>query len=204
MRLADAIARRIDQARLLGWRPGRRVTIDFDGDRATLVMAWIATDGSAMIEADPTDPTVARDCDIRLDGDLPGGVTAHGWSALPDTTNEIDAPDEAEIAEAAKILGCSHYERIGLPDDRRAYRMVAVGTAALRDRLQRCGQALYGDRWQSDLARALEVNDRRVRQWMAGERPIPAGIWVDIAGLLRQRQQDVLALLSELDVHDAG
>lgn len=68
-----------------------------------------------------------------------------------------------------------------------------------RDRLRRCGKLLYGDRWQSDLARALDVNDRRVRQWIAGERPIPSGVWADVAGLLRQRQEEGLALLRELD-----
>lgn len=65
--------------------------------------------------------------------------------------------------------------------------------------LERAGQLLYGSRWQSDLARDLSVNDRRVRQWMAGERPIPAGVWADVAGLLRQRQQEGLALLREMD-----
>lgn len=68
-----------------------------------------------------------------------------------------------------------------------------------RDCLLRCGRVLYGARWQSDLARALAVNDRRVRQWMAGERPIPWGVWADIAGLLRERQQEGTALLIELD-----
>lgn len=65
--------------------------------------------------------------------------------------------------------------------------------------LERAGRLLYGDRWQSELARALDINDRRVRQWMAKERPITAAIWADIAGLLRQRQQEGIALLAELD-----
>ncbi|PPV06801.1 hypothetical protein [Xanthomonas axonopodis] len=65
--------------------------------------------------------------------------------------------------------------------------------------LVRVGHALYGDRWQSDLARALGVNDRRLRAWMQGERKPPVGIWGDIAGLLRQRNQEGLALLRELE-----
>ena len=56
------------------------------------------------------------------------------------------------------------------------------------DDMERAGQALFGGRWQSDLARAIGVDSRRVRQWMADERPIPPGVWADIAGLLRQRQ----------------
>lgn len=65
--------------------------------------------------------------------------------------------------------------------------------------LERAGKLLYGDRWQTDIARDLAVNDRRVRAWMQGERNIPAGVWVDIAALLRQRQSEGLALLAELD-----
>ncbi|MCW0413494.1 hypothetical protein NG831_06475 [Xanthomonas sacchari] len=65
--------------------------------------------------------------------------------------------------------------------------------------LTRAGQLLYGERWQSDLARALGVNDRRVRAWMLGERNMSAGIWADIAALLRQRHQEGIALLRELD-----
>lgn len=36
-------------------------------------------------------------------------------------------------------------------------------------------------------------------RWMADERPIPPGIWSDIAELLRRRQEDGAALLRELD-----
>ena len=65
--------------------------------------------------------------------------------------------------------------------------------------LERAGNLLYGDRWQTDLARALEINDRRVRQWMSIERPIPPGVWADIAALLRHRQQAGALLLREMD-----
>lgn len=67
------------------------------------------------------------------------------------------------------------------------------------DQLARAGALLYGDRWQSDLARALGVGDRRVREWVAGDRRPTAGVWAEIAALLRQRQQEGLALLRELD-----
>lgn len=76
--------------------------------------------------------------------------------------------------------------------------VTATVTGDVRDRLRRCGEALYGDRWQSDLARALGVGDRRVREWVAGERRMPPGAWADIAALLRQRSQEGLALLREL------
>jgi hypothetical protein len=66
------------------------------------------------------------------------------------------------------------------------------------EHLARAGRLLYGERWQTDLARELSINDRRVRAWMQGERSIPAGVWADVAVLLRQRQSEGLALLAEM------
>lgn len=199
MRLAEALTNRIDQARLLHWQPGRRVLIDVDGQQATLRMSWLASDGSAMLQDAPRDDTVARDQVIRLEGDLPPGVSATSWSALPETTDDIAVPAESDVAAAAAYLGATHYERLDYPDGRVSWRMVGVGAAAETGRLTRCGEVLYGSRWQSDLSRALGVGDRRVREWAAGERRTPPGIWPEIADLLRERQADIAALLEELD-----
>lgn len=62
----------------------------------------------------------------------------------------------------------------------------------------RCGQALYGDRWQTQLARSIGVSDRSVRGWAAGGRPVPPGVWKEIADLIRQHQQALSAVLQEL------
>lgn len=199
MRLDQALSNRIDQARLLHWQPGRRITIDVDGQQALLRMSWLAADGAAMLPDDPKDPTVAGRHTIRLDGDLPPGVTATGWSALPETEDAIAAPSESEVAAAARRLGATHYERIDYPDGRNIWRMVGVGTATTIDRLRCAGEALYGSRWQSDLARALGVGDRRVREWAAGERRTTLGVWVEIAKLLRQRAAVIAELLADLD-----
>lgn len=65
--------------------------------------------------------------------------------------------------------------------------------------LAKAGETLFGDRWQTDLSRALKLSDaRRIRQWMAGERPIPVGVWADICGLLRHRQTSIQAVLKSL------
>lgn len=66
-------------------------------------------------------------------------------------------------------------------------------------RLAAAGKLLFGSRWQSDLARALGVGDRRVREWLSGTRRIPVGVWPDIANLLHQRQAECAALASEID-----
>ncbi|MCT8309197.1 hypothetical protein RMA73_00080 (plasmid) [Xanthomonas translucens pv. translucens] len=67
------------------------------------------------------------------------------------------------------------------------------------DQLIRAGKLLYGDRWQSELARDLGVADRTVRAWVSGARKPVAGVWADIAALLRQRSNEGLAMLQELD-----
>ncbi len=50
------------------------------------------------------------------------------------------------------------------------------------------GTALYGERWQTDLARDLGLSDgRRIRQWLSGDRPIPDGVLDDLVKLLTNR-----------------
>ena len=67
------------------------------------------------------------------------------------------------------------------------------------NRLRAVGEALYGDMWQSNLARDLGVNSRRVREWASGERRTPPSVWPDIAALLRDRQARISGLLADLD-----
>lgn len=60
------------------------------------------------------------------------------------------------------------------------------------ERLRRYGEALYGSRWQTELARALKLSSsRRVRQWLSGERGIPAGVWSDLDALVRKRRAEL-------------
>lgn len=42
-----------------------------------------------------------------------------------------------------------------------------------------CGEALYGQQWQSALARDLGVSDRTVRRWAAGGK-VPQGVYADL------------------------
>lgn len=57
------------------------------------------------------------------------------------------------------------------------------------------GEALYGHEWQSKLAHALNVDPRRVRQWMAGERKPQPGVMQDIIALLEANRTEVAAAL---------
>jgi len=69
------------------------------------------------------------------------------------------------------------------------------------------GNALYGERWQTDLARDLGLSDaRRIRQWLSLDRTIPEGVWDDLAKLLAERKlviDDALnAIQSNITTHD--
>lgn len=63
------------------------------------------------------------------------------------------------------------------------------------DTLASIGRALYGARWQSDLARALDVSDRQLRRWVAGA-TIPPGVADDCRALLSARQAEIAGLLA--------
>lgn len=63
--------------------------------------------------------------------------------------------------------------------------------------LARCGAALYGEQWQTDLSKDLDVADRTVRRWLAGDTPIPAGINIDMMRIMLDRAQALDDLVDE-------
>lgn len=52
------------------------------------------------------------------------------------------------------------------------------------DLLRRIGESLYGEHWQSPLARDLAVAVRTVQRWAAGSRAIPSSLWPQADRLL--------------------
>lgn len=53
--------------------------------------------------------------------------------------------------------------------------------------LARLGKKLYGVRWQTALARTLQVNPRTVRRWAAGEWPVPEPVAIAVRALAAAR-----------------
>ena len=52
----------------------------------------------------------------------------------------------------------------------------------------------------TDLARELNLSDaRRIRQWLAGERKIPVGVWADINQLLRARKLKIDTVIKAIE-----
>lgn len=69
--------------------------------------------------------------------------------------------------------------------------------------LKDAGMALYGPRWQSDLARDLDVSDRTVRRWAVGAIDAPAGVYIDLLCLVTERQDDLGAIAERLKTSGA-
>lgn len=71
----------------------------------------------------------------------------------------------------------------------------------IKNALCKAGSALYGERWQTDLARDLDLSDgRRVRQWLTGDRPLPRDIAIRLANLLHNRVHDISDALEQLEM----
>jgi hypothetical protein len=62
-----------------------------------------------------------------------------------------------------------------------------------------CGQAMYGERWQSALARDLGVCDRTVRRWAAGSYDMPGIHTTQLLRLMRERAEVLRRLVEALD-----
>lgn len=68
------------------------------------------------------------------------------------------------------------------------------------DDLAEVGRALFGARWQTDMAEALKLGDSaRIRQFLRGDRPVPQGIRRELVALLRARAGEAEALANRLE-----
>lgn len=64
--------------------------------------------------------------------------------------------------------------------------------------LSQAGEALYGPRWQSELARDLDIDDRTMRRWVAGDSSVPSGVAVDLLRLLTEWASDIDDLIPKI------
>jgi len=65
--------------------------------------------------------------------------------------------------------------------------------------LKIAGEALYGVRWQSRLARDLGMSGRNLRYVIAGKHGGPFELAERLAGLLRHRAQGLAAAASQIE-----
>jgi len=66
------------------------------------------------------------------------------------------------------------------------------------------GAALFGSRFQQDLAEALGVNRRTVSRWASGEDEPRPGIWLDLLGIMWERRRELGALIRTVEQHGFG
>lgn len=71
------------------------------------------------------------------------------------------------------------------------------------DILRSCGVALHGDRWRASLATDLNVTERTIRHWLAGDHPIPDDVIPRLLRLLQNRQRGIDDLVRLLDARIA-
>jgi hypothetical protein len=67
-----------------------------------------------------------------------------------------------------------------------------------REILRQTGEALYGERWQSELSRTIGVSDRTMRRWVSDPYEIPGGVWNEIQELLLARVIAIEKLRNEI------
>lgn len=53
------------------------------------------------------------------------------------------------------------------------------------------GRALWGDRWQTEMSRALDISDRTVRNWAAGAVEPRQGVYMDLLRISEERAADM-------------
>jgi len=63
--------------------------------------------------------------------------------------------------------------------------------------LERAGIALFGQQWQSDIARALDVNPRRVREWIERD-SVPEWVRGEVGALVDIRSRELAAVAKAL------
>lgn len=65
------------------------------------------------------------------------------------------------------------------------------------DLLIEVATALYGAQWQTPLAHDLDVADRTVRRWVAGQ-TIPPGVRDDLKRLVAERRDELAHIAKRL------
>lgn len=65
--------------------------------------------------------------------------------------------------------------------------------------LREAGEALYGPRWQCDLARDLGVADRTIRRWASGSVSVSESLGSELLALLSDRQAAISRLQRALE-----
>ncbi|RWC26996.1 MAG: adhesin [Mesorhizobium sp.] len=70
--------------------------------------------------------------------------------------------------------------------------------------LKIAGEVLYGERWQTPLARDLGVSDRTVRNWCAAKHECPHDLAERLLLILHQRSEKILVVITTIEKNVSG
>jgi hypothetical protein len=67
------------------------------------------------------------------------------------------------------------------------------------------GQALWGPAWKGPMADAVRHQKNVIADWASGHVPVPAGVWSELAVLMRKRRHELDRLGSRVQrAHDTA
>lgn len=72
------------------------------------------------------------------------------------------------------------------------------------DLIEEIGHALWGDTWQTQMARALEIDGTTVRRWVARKNDPRPGHLVDLMRIMLERAQLLDDLAEKVKRHAGG
>lgn len=68
------------------------------------------------------------------------------------------------------------------------------------EQLERAGRLLYGDQWQANLARDFNIDSRRIRQWLSGDRSISDWVEIAVMRLLKNNQSQINQFIEQMEL----
>ena len=149
--------------------------------------------------------------------DIPSDVTAAALAnpvtAIPMMTEALALADQEHVTEVTERIpaDCPTFPRgarlelqgdfwTGYYHQRAATRDAKSLTP---DKLRAIGEALWGERWQTDMASTLGFSDSaRIRQFLSGARRPAPGVTADLLAIMRQRGQAINAIADEIEAED--
>ena len=71
--------------------------------------------------------------------------------------------------------------------------------------LKSSGKLLFGERWQTALAKVINVNDLPGRHWLSGQRNVPNGVEIEIIELCAQEKvKRVAGIITDMGMQFEG
>lgn len=70
--------------------------------------------------------------------------------------------------------------------------------------ITRAGVALWGERWQADMAREIDVHKDTVQDWRQNRSKPRPGVYMDLLRVAVERQAELDEIVEELKRHGGG